>query len=67
MKLTLRKNGKYYQAGYYEKGKWVNFMHIGTVENIVCNKLAVKDMTNHTSEHTKKIREELFKLSSKSH
>ena len=38
MKLTIRKNGKYYQIGYYEKSKWINVKHLGTPEDLL-NKL----------------------------
>lgn len=35
MKLTIRKNGKYYQMGYYEKGKWINVLHLGMCEQLL--------------------------------
>ncbi|MBU0959466.1 MAG: hypothetical protein KKB31_05975 [Nanoarchaeota archaeon] len=35
MKLTLRKNGKYYQAGFWEGNKFILVKHLGTVEKMV--------------------------------
>jgi len=33
--LKIRKNGSYYQVGYYELGKWINVYHIGTPEQLL--------------------------------
>lgn len=35
MMLKIRKKDNYYQAGYYEKGKWINVEHLGTAEKLV--------------------------------
>ena len=35
MRLTIRKNGKYFQIGYYIKGAWTNIYHIGTAEQLL--------------------------------
>ena len=35
MRLTIRKNGKYFQIGYYIKGAWINIYHIGTAEQLL--------------------------------
>ena len=35
MHLTLRKNGKYYQIGYYELGKWIQKAQLGTAEQVL--------------------------------
>ena len=32
--LKIRKNGRYYQIGYYHKSKWINIMHLGTAEYV---------------------------------
>jgi hypothetical protein len=34
-KLTIRKNGKYYQLGYYDQSKWVNVKQIGTPKQLL--------------------------------
>ena len=36
-KLTIRKNGKYYQVGYYDNGRWVNVAHLGSPEQLLLN------------------------------
>lgn len=33
--LKIRQSGRYYQAGYYDRGKWILVKHLGTVEKIV--------------------------------
>lgn len=38
LNLKIRSCGKdnrYYQAGYYNKGKWYNIEHLGTAEKII--------------------------------
>jgi hypothetical protein len=35
MKLTIRRNGKYYQIGYYQHSKWFNIVHLGTCEQLL--------------------------------
>jgi hypothetical protein len=30
MNLTIRKNGRYYQLGFYKDSKWNNILHLGT-------------------------------------
>jgi len=35
MKLKIRQNGKYYQLGYYELGKWINLEQLGTAEKVL--------------------------------
>lgn len=57
MKLTIRKNGKYYQVGYYEKSKWNQVKQLGTAEKVydmVCELEVIKNSVNQLSEHTKK-------------
>ena len=34
-KLKIKKNGKYYQVGYYKKGKWICLKQLGTPEKIL--------------------------------
>ncbi|MBP92763.1 MAG: hypothetical protein CMC55_01455 [Flavobacteriaceae bacterium] len=34
-KLKIKKNGKYYQVGYYKKGKWICLKQLGTCEKIL--------------------------------
>lgn len=53
MNLTIRKNGKYYQAGYYEKSKWINIKQLGTAEKVVCVFQEYDKLTNYLLEHTK--------------
>jgi len=55
MKLTIRRNGKYYQLGYYEKGKWINKIHLGTPEQLVCKLETLNEVTNRVSIHTKSL------------
>lgn len=33
--MKIRQNGKYYQIGYYDKGKWINIKHIGTAKEVL--------------------------------
>ena len=33
--LTLRKNGKYWQIGYYDKSKWIQEAQLGTAEQVL--------------------------------
>ena len=33
--MKIRQNGKYYQLGYYYKGKWINVLHLGTPEQLL--------------------------------
>lgn len=36
-KIKTKKTGKeYYQAGYYESRRWVNVLHLGSAQQIVC-------------------------------
>ena len=35
VKMKIRRNGDYYQIGYYVKGKWINVCHIGTAEQLL--------------------------------
>jgi len=55
MKLTIRKNGKYFQAGYYEKSKWVNIVQLGTAEKVVCVFQEYEKLTNYLTERTKNL------------
>ena len=34
-KLKIRRNGEYYQVGYYLKGIWNQVYHIGTAEQLL--------------------------------
>ena len=34
-KIKIRRNGEYYQVGYYLKGRWNNIYHIGTAEQLL--------------------------------
>ena len=34
-KLKIRRNGEYYQVGYYLKGIWNQVHHIGTPEQLL--------------------------------
>jgi len=33
--LKIKQNGKYYQLGYYKKGKWICIKQLGTPEKIL--------------------------------
>ena len=33
--LKIKQNGRYYQVGYYNKGKWICVKQIGTPEKIL--------------------------------
>jgi hypothetical protein len=33
--LKIKQNGKYYQVGYYKKGKWICLKQLGTPEKIL--------------------------------
>jgi hypothetical protein len=33
--LKIRQNGKYYQIGYYVKGKWNNIQQLGSAEQVL--------------------------------
>jgi hypothetical protein len=55
MKLTIRKNGKYYQLGYYDNSKWINVHQLGTPEKInkmVCRLRELENTLSQLSEHT---------------
>ncbi len=34
-KIKIRRNGEYYQVGYYLKGIWNQVYHIGTAEQLL--------------------------------
>ncbi|WP_339884537.1 hypothetical protein [Vreelandella maris] len=33
--LKIKQNGRYYQVGYYKKGKWICLKQLGTPEKIL--------------------------------
>ena len=53
--LTIRKNGKYYQAGYYEKGRWVQVKQLGTAEKVLFKMDAFDNITYQNKMRTKNL------------
>ena len=51
MDLTIRKNGKYYQLGYYNKSKWVVVLQLGTPEKLLKNLDIQKWITYQNNKH----------------
>ena len=51
MDLTIRKNGKYYQLGYYNKSKWVGVLQLGTPEKLLKNLDIQKWITYQNNKH----------------
>ena len=33
--MKIRTNGKYYQLGYYDLGRWINIKQLGTPEKVL--------------------------------
>lgn len=33
--MKIRTNGKYYQLGYYELGRWINIKQLGTPDKVL--------------------------------
>lgn len=50
--LILRRNGKYYQIGYYEDRRWIQVEHLGTIQKIL--KLVRQGKDHIEKSHTKK-------------
>lgn len=53
-KLTIRKSGKYYQIGYYDKSKWIQVHQLGTPEKLL-KRLGVSLPETHQLLEPKKI------------
>lgn len=56
--IKIRKNGKYYQLGYYEQSKWIQLEQLGTPDqilNMVRLYKAMKKETYQLHARTKKL------------
>jgi hypothetical protein len=58
--LKIKQNGRYYQVGYYNKGKWICLKQLGTCEKIL-DKYDVPLPETYQEVRREKLREKLEK------